>query len=104
MRSLAYVLMARMLLVRMGPLCDAAAATPAAMDMAMVMVLGDCREAPTSPKHPAASSCATGCMTLPAKVVETGPGEPRDPIGLTGTSTRSLAGLSGGPAPPPPRS
>ncbi|KQN26045.1 hypothetical protein ASE86_07735 [Sphingomonas sp. Leaf33] len=102
MRSLAYALLALMLLVHIGPLCDAASAAPPVM--AGQTAMGDCHGAPAAPKHSTASSCATGCITLPVRLPAAGPVEFSDPVELTAAATRSLAGLSGGPAPPPPRS
>jgi len=90
-----------LLFVRIGPLCDvAAAAVPV---VGAEMATGDCHGAPSTPKHSTASSCATGCIAIPAKMPAVSLSQNDDPIEIAAALARSLTGLSGGPAPPPPR-
>ncbi len=101
LRLLAYALLALVLLVRAGPLCETSAT---AAPMTMEMAKGECHGAPSAPKHPAASSCVVGCAALPIKPAPTVSSASANALDVVAAPARVLDGLARGPAPPPPRS
>lgn len=102
LRRLLVVLMALGLVMRLGGACEAMAAvtTPPAAHQA------HCPEAPSTPAEPvekSAAECAL-CVALPDTASRgTEPATFTVPQPASAVPTR-LAGLAGGPAPPPPRS
>lgn len=101
-RSLVLAVLAVMLLVRLGPLCETAAmaATPVASQM--MDCAGKPTRAPAKQVPPAA--CATPCAAMPG-VAAVG-GEPLPFVMLRPTPAKpaGLFGLARAPATPPPRS
>jgi hypothetical protein len=101
-RVFALTLLGAMLLVRMGPMCEAMAqAAPVAGAHA---AMKDCDRAPVSPgKKAPPVTCATACVatSVDAQVV------PSARIAMSTAASPSLhavlEGRSGGPSPPPPR-
>lgn len=89
------------LVLRMGAGCEAMAATPA-MPMAMQ---SHCAEMPAKPGKPIRSDVATCalCIALPNAVVTKASVAPLVAIAPVAGLHDRLAGLSGAPAPPPPK-
>jgi hypothetical protein len=104
LRWFALMLLALALLVRVGPLCDAAAAAPPAAMHAAAMT--DCADHPASPSAPKKAQlgvCVTGCMPIAASA----PLNPTSPTRtgelIYASAPHVLAGLAQGPTTPPPR-
>ena len=101
-RTLALLLLGAMLLVRMGPMCEAIAqaAPPAEAHAGMA----DCDRAPPTPVKKAPSVDCVGACIATALDVHTSPAPQlavrTDP---PAPEPHALVGRSGGPAPPPPR-
>lgn len=102
LRAFALTLLGAMLLVRMGPMCEAMAQAAPLQGAHAAMV--DCDRAPGAPvKKAPPVSCAGACVatSVDAQVVSPAP------IAISDSASASLhpvlEGRSGGPSPPPPR-
>ena len=101
-RTFALVLLGAMLLVRMGPMCEAMAqAAPLTQAYAG---MADCDRAPPTPVKKAPPVDCVGACIATALDVHTSPAPQlavrTDP---PAPEPHALVGRSGGPAPPPPR-
>jgi hypothetical protein len=100
-RHLLLALLAVGLVVRMGAGCEAMAATPATPAAHQA----HCADSPAKPDRPAKSdvaACAL-CIALPDAAVAKVGTSPLVGIEPVAVLTDRLAGLAGGPAPPPPK-
>lgn len=101
-RGLVLAVLAVMLLVRLGPLCEAAAmaAPPVASQMM------DCAGKPTraSAKQLPPAACATPCAAMPGVAAIGGEPLPFSALLPTPAKPAGLIGLARAPATPPPRS
>lgn len=102
LRAFALTLLGAMLLVRMGPMCEAMAQAAPVGDVHAAMA--DCDRAPSVPvKKAPPISCAGTCVATPvdAQLASSAP------IATSASASASLhavlEGRSGGPSPPPPR-
>jgi len=100
-RHLLVALLAIGLVLRLGSACEAMAATPAAPAAHQ----SHCADMPAKPDKPVkseAAACAM-CVTLPAKLTAPAANVYVATANHTQARQHRLAGMSGGPAPPPPR-
>ena len=100
-RAAAFVMLAMMLLVRLGPWCEtiAMAATPAAsttMDCASTPINGPA-------KKTALSACATPCAAVPGEMVAHVKPIAFAPLSQWAVAHTGLFGLTSAPATPPPQ-
>lgn len=101
-RTLAFLVLAVMLLVRLGPLCEtmAMAATPAAS--AMMDCANKSTDAPAKKAPP--SACAMPCAAVPGVTVEQPEPMPFARLSPWTVAQTGLLGLASAPATPPPQS
>jgi hypothetical protein len=103
-RASALLLLTMMMLVRMGPLCESLAM--AAVPTTGHVVMTDCdRPAPTrrTDGKTIIGACAGACLATEADRQSVAAGPVSRPACPVAASYAPLENLSGGPAPPPPR-
>lgn len=102
-RAFALTLLGAMLLVRMGPMCEAKAraAHPLAETHA---VMAGCDHAPSTPaKKTPPDACVGTCIATPLEVHSSPAMQLATRVALPVPEHQTLHGRSSGPAPPPPR-
>lgn len=102
LRALALSLLAVMLFLRVGPICEAGA-TAATVSATPSQTMAGCEQAPGKPvKKPPLPNCVGGCIAVdpqPVATAEMTPAAVNRPV--SGVHA-ALESRSGGPAPPPP--
>jgi len=100
-RHLLLTLLTLGLVLRMGGTCEAMAATPATP----AAISAHCADMPTKPGKPVKSEVATCalCIALPDATVAKVDATPFISMQPVAALQDRLAGLAGGPAPPPPK-
>lgn len=100
-RGAAFALLAAMLLIRLGPLCETMAMASTTVASRTMECAGTPINAPARKTPPA--SCATPCVAVPGETIADVDQVPFTPLSPWAVAHTSLSSLTDAPATPPPQ-